>query len=156
MLGELIAIFHTIVRCIAWNVLPRAQFVKLFNGDLQLSILFGNFLLAEKILKQFDCDVICYPPLPKTYLDYLWKLWLQILKEKLSDLPEILEGTKRYKCVDFFPIELNEFCKSEAESSIYYDILPVFQYGLVTSNTRSTALDCIESYSRHSKEYSRN
>ena len=47
-LGELNWIFTAITDTIAWNVLPRPLFQRLFRQDLLVASLFRNFLLADR------------------------------------------------------------------------------------------------------------
>ena len=60
--GELNWIFTAITDSIAWNVLPRELFQKLFRQDLLVASLFRNFLLAQRIMHSYHCTVSC-----KTY-----------------------------------------------------------------------------------------
>jgi regulatory associated protein of mTOR len=66
MLGELNWIFTAITDTIAWNSLPRDLFQRLFRQDLLVASLFRNFLLAERILKSYDCTPVSWPKLPAT------------------------------------------------------------------------------------------
>lgn len=66
MLGELNWIFTAITDTIAWNSLPRDVFQRLFRQDLLVASLFRNFLLAERILKSYDCTPVSWPKLPPT------------------------------------------------------------------------------------------
>jgi hypothetical protein len=50
-LGELNWIFTAITDTIAWNVLPRPLFQRLFRQDLLVASLFRNYLLAERVLR---------------------------------------------------------------------------------------------------------
>jgi len=52
-LGELNWIFTAITDTIAWNVLPRPLFQRLFRQDLLVASLFRNFLLAERIMARW-------------------------------------------------------------------------------------------------------
>nr|CAD7430315.1 unnamed protein product [Timema monikensis] len=67
MLGELNWIFTAITDTIAWNTLPRDLFQKLFRQDLLVASLFRNFLLAERIMRSYDCTPVSSPKLPPTY-----------------------------------------------------------------------------------------
>jgi len=94
MLGELNWIFTAITDTIAWNTLPRGNrfelykftdakksmiilimkikcsidlFQRLFRQDLLVASLFRNFLLAERILRSYDCTPVSSPKLPPTY-----------------------------------------------------------------------------------------
>ena len=50
--------FTAITDTIAWNVLPRALFQKLFRQDLLVASLFRNFLLAERIMRAANCNPV--------------------------------------------------------------------------------------------------
>ena len=67
MLGELNWIFTAITDTIAWNTLPRDVFQRLFRQDLLVASLFRNFLLAERIMKSYDCNPVSHPFLPSTH-----------------------------------------------------------------------------------------
>lgn len=75
MLGELNWIFTAITDTIAWNILPRDLFQKLFRQDLLVASLFRNFLLAERILRHYDCTPISNPALPESYRHPMWDSW---------------------------------------------------------------------------------
>lgn len=90
-LGELNWIFTAITDTIAWNVLPRSTFQKLFRQDLLVASLFRNFLLAERIMRTMNCTPVSYPPLPPTHQDPLWDAWDLAVDVCLSQLPAILE-----------------------------------------------------------------
>jgi len=66
-LGELNWIFTAITDTIAWNILPRALFQRLFRQDLLVASLFRNFLLAERIMRANYCTPISIPALPPTH-----------------------------------------------------------------------------------------
>ncbi|MEQ2165124.1 hypothetical protein XENOCAPTIV_021429, partial [Xenoophorus captivus] len=71
-LGELNWIFTAITDTIAWNVLPRDLFQKLFRQDLLVASLFRNFLLAERIMRSYNCTPVSSPRLPPTYMHAMW------------------------------------------------------------------------------------
>ncbi|KAF6201737.1 hypothetical protein GE061_004132, partial [Apolygus lucorum] len=73
MLGELNWIFTAITDTIAWNTLPRELFQKLFRQDLLVASLFRNFLLAERIMRSYDCTPVSSPALPPTYQHPMWQ-----------------------------------------------------------------------------------
>lgn len=91
MLGELNWIFTAITDTIAWNTLPRDLFQKLFRQDLLVASLFRNFLLAERILRSYDCTPISHPPLPQGYRHPMWNAWDLALDLALTQLPRILK-----------------------------------------------------------------
>ena len=74
-LGEINWIFTTVTDTIAWNVLPRELFQKLFRQDLLLATLFRNFLLAERVMRDLQCTPCSYPPLPRTFSHPMWQAW---------------------------------------------------------------------------------
>lgn len=57
-LGELNWIFTAITDTIAWNMLPRALFQRLFRQDLLVASLFRNYLLAERVLQSVGCTPV--------------------------------------------------------------------------------------------------
>ncbi|GFO38269.1 regulatory-associated protein of mtor [Plakobranchus ocellatus] len=75
MLGELNWIFTAITDTIAWNSLPRELFQKLFRQDLLVASLFRNFLLAERIMRSYNCVPISNPKLPPTHQHPMWHAW---------------------------------------------------------------------------------
>ncbi|XP_035826281.1 regulatory-associated protein of mTOR [Aplysia californica] len=75
MLGELNWIFTAITDTIAWNSLPRDLFQKLFRQDLLVASLFRHFLLAERIMRSYNCVPISNPQLPPTHQHPMWQAW---------------------------------------------------------------------------------
>jgi regulator-associated protein of mTOR len=63
-LGELNWIFTAVTDSIAWNILPKPLFQRLFRQDLLVASMFRNFLLADRILRSLDCTPQSHPPLP--------------------------------------------------------------------------------------------
>jgi Raptor N-terminal CASPase like domain/WD domain, G-beta repeat len=75
-LGELNWIFTTVTDSIAWNILPKPLFARLFRQDLLVASLFRNFLLADRILRSMGCTPVSFPPLPRGAADHpLWQAW---------------------------------------------------------------------------------
>jgi hypothetical protein len=75
-LGELNWIFTSVTDSIAWNVLPKPLFQRLFRQDLLVASMFRNFLLADRILRSLNCTPQSYPPLPPGVADHpLWQAW---------------------------------------------------------------------------------
>lgn len=89
-LGELNWIFTAITDTIAWNVLPRPLFKRLFRQDLLLASLMRNFLLAERIMRSANCTPVSEPPLPKTHEHPLWQAWDYTVEQCLAQLPELI------------------------------------------------------------------
>jgi len=75
-LGELNWIFTAVTDSIAWNMLPKPLFQRLFRQDLMVASMFRNFLLADRIMRSLDCTPTSYPPLPHGVADHpLWMAW---------------------------------------------------------------------------------
>eukprot|EP00977_Amphora_coffeiformis_P009608 scaffold2215_cov162-Amphora_coffeaeformis.AAC.6 len=86
-LGELNWIFTAVTDSIAWNVLPRALFQRLFRQDLLVASMFRNFLLADRILRSLHCTPISHPPLPPGMANHpLWQAWDLVCENLLFQL----------------------------------------------------------------------
>nr|XP_053641674.1 regulatory-associated protein of mTOR-like isoform X1 [Cherax quadricarinatus] len=90
LLGELNWIFTAITDTIAWNTLPRDLFQKLFRQDLLVASLFRNFLLAQRIMRSYDCIPVSSPDLPPTHQHPMWDAWDLALELCLGQLPTAL------------------------------------------------------------------
>uniref|UniRef100_A0A7S2SLK4 Raptor N-terminal CASPase-like domain-containing protein n=1 Tax=Mucochytrium quahogii TaxID=96639 RepID=A0A7S2SLK4_9STRA len=88
-LGELNWIFTAITDTIAWTVLPRSLFRKLFRQDILVASLFRNFLLAERLLKSVNCNPMSSPALPPTWQHHLWQAWDMAVENCLIQLPHL-------------------------------------------------------------------
>ena len=110
-LGELNWIFTAITDTIAWNVLPRALFQKLFRQDLLVASLFRNFLLAERIMRAANCTPVSHPRLPPTHQHPMWQAWDMAAEMCLLQLPDLLQGdgSKEYQPSPFFSEQLTAF-----------------------------------------------
>lgn len=51
---------------------PADLFQKLFRQDLLVASLFRNFLLAERIMRSYNCTPVSSPRLPPTYMHAMW------------------------------------------------------------------------------------
>ncbi|KAI5066969.1 hypothetical protein GOP47_0017497 [Adiantum capillus-veneris] len=96
-LGELNWIFTAITDTIAWNVLPRDLFQRLFRQDLLVASLFRNFLLAERIMRAANCSPQSYPRLPPTHKHPMWHAWDMAAEICLSQLPALLKESAEFK-----------------------------------------------------------
>uniref|UniRef100_A0A671L034 Regulatory-associated protein of mTOR n=1 Tax=Sinocyclocheilus anshuiensis TaxID=1608454 RepID=A0A671L034_9TELE len=108
-LGELNWIFTAITDTIAWNVLPRDLFQKLFRQDLLVASLFRNFLLAERIMRSYNCTPVSSPRLPPTYMHAMWQAWDLAVDICLSQLPTIIEEGAAFRHSPFFAEQLTAF-----------------------------------------------
>ncbi|CED83367.1 Guanine nucleotide binding protein MIP1 [Phaffia rhodozyma] len=111
-LGELNWIFTSITDTIAWLVLPKDLFRKLFRQDLLVAALFRNFLLATRIMRTYNCTPRSEPELPPTQHHPLWDSWDRTIDACLAQLPNLLK----------------------AEASARDPTLPPFQYKYQPSN----------------------
>jgi len=93
-LGELLWIFTSITDTIAWNVLPALVFQRLFRHDLVVAALFRGFLLAERIMRHYDCTPVSVPVIPPTHNHPMWDSWDLAVDRCLSQLPAILAQEK--------------------------------------------------------------
>ena len=109
MLGELNWVFTAVTDTIAWNSLPRDLFQKLFRQDLLLASLFRHFLLAERIMRSFNCTPVSLPKLPPTHQHPMWQAWDHTLDLCLSQLPAILKDGATYVQSSFFAEQLTAF-----------------------------------------------
>lgn len=71
-LGELNWIFTAITDTIAWNTLTPEMFQRLFRQDLMVAALFRNFLLADRIMRHYNCHPMSSPALPPTHQHPMW------------------------------------------------------------------------------------
>jgi regulator-associated protein of mTOR len=71
-LGELNWIFTAITDTIAWNTLKPEMFQRLFRQDLMVAALFRNFLLADRIMRNYNCHPMSSPKLPPTHQHPMW------------------------------------------------------------------------------------
>ena len=113
-LGELNWIFTAITDTIAWKLLPRAMFKKLFRQDLMVAALFRNFLLSERIMRANGCHPLSVPPLPETHNHPLWQAWDLTIDSVLSQLPAMIAAEEggppyEYQHSDFFTEQLTAF-----------------------------------------------
>ncbi|KAI5801373.1 raptor N-terminal caspase like domain-containing protein [Peziza echinospora] len=113
-LGELNWIFTAITDTIAWNTLDRPLFKKLFRQDLMVAALFRNFLLAQRIMREYQCHPISSPALEETHNHHLWQSWDLAVEMVLAQLPKLNEPTENgepyeYQHSTFFTEQLTAF-----------------------------------------------
>lgn len=91
-LGELNWIFVSITDTIAWTTFSKDIFYRLYRSDLLVACLFRNFLLAERIMKNYHCTPHTYPPLPPTNTHPMWAQWDLAVDAVLRQLPDLLKN----------------------------------------------------------------
>lgn len=109
MLGELNWIFTAITDTIAWSTMPRELFQKLFRQDLLVASLFRNYLLADRIMRSYDCTPITCPELPSAHRHPMWAAWDICVDLALQQLPDMLENGSEYENLTFFEDQLTAF-----------------------------------------------
>ncbi|CAO3626909.1 unnamed protein product [Cunninghamella echinulata] len=115
-LGELNWIFTAVTDTIAWCVLQDQPelFKRLFRQDLMVASMFRNFLLAERIMRSYQCTPISTPKLPDTHDHPMWQAWDLAVDMCLFQLPALLAaengGTPyQYQPSSFFAEQLTAF-----------------------------------------------
>ncbi|GAB7359588.1 hypothetical protein MBLNU230_g6773t1 [Neophaeotheca triangularis] len=93
-LGELNWIFTAITDTIAWNMLPKATFKRLFRQDLMVAALFRNFLLAQRVMRRYHCHPVSTPEIPAMHDHPLWQSWDLAVEMILAQLPRLIEQQK--------------------------------------------------------------
>ncbi|XP_046693825.1 regulatory-associated protein of mTOR isoform X3 [Silurus meridionalis] len=144
-LGELNWIFTAITDTIAWNVLPRDLFQKLFRQDLLVASLFRNFLLAERIMRSYNCTPVSSPRLPPTYMHAMWQAWDLAVDICLSQLPTIIEEGTAFRS-PFFGEQLTAFqvwLTMGVENRNPPEQLPIVLQVLLSQVHRLRALDLL-------------
>lgn len=94
-LGELNWIFVSITDTIAWTTFSEDIFFRLFRSDSFVAVLFRNFLLAERIMKNYHCTPHTYPPLPPTNTHPMWAQWDLAVDSVLRQLPDLLKNEEK-------------------------------------------------------------
>lgn len=90
-LGELYWIFTAVTDTIAWSSFSTDIFRRLFRQDLVTASLFRHFLLAERVMRAYDCTPQSYPPLTPTHTHKMWAAWDHAVDICLSRLPAYIE-----------------------------------------------------------------
>ncbi|KAM3956954.1 LOW QUALITY PROTEIN: regulatory associated protein of MTOR complex 1 [Aphomia sociella] len=113
MLGELNWIFTAITDTIAWSSLPADLFQQLFRADLLTASLCRNFLLADRIMRSYNCTPVSSPALPSLARHPLWAAWEHTLDLALAQLPALLADADpephHYTHSPFFRDQLTAF-----------------------------------------------
>ncbi|GAQ83620.1 HEAT repeat protein [Klebsormidium nitens] len=143
-LGELNWIFTAITDTIAWNVLPRELFQRLFRQDLLVASLFRNFLLAERVMRASNCTPVSHPRLPPTHQHPMWQAWDMAAEICLSQLPQLLaDPNAEFQPSPFFTEQLTAFevwLEHGSEKKKPPEQLPIVLQVLLSQSHRLRAL----------------
>lgn len=99
-LGELMWIFTSVTDTIAWNMVPRHLFQRLYRHDLVLAALFRGFLLAERVMKRYNCTPISIPAIPSCANHPLWDSWDLALDRCLAQMPTLLAYEEKKRAAE--------------------------------------------------------
>ncbi|KAI8373402.1 hypothetical protein EDC96DRAFT_499196 [Choanephora cucurbitarum] len=115
-LGELNWIFTAVTDTIAWCVLQDQPelFKRLFRQDLTVASMFRNYLLAERIMRSYQCTPMSTPTLPETHDHPMWQAWDLAVDMCLFQLPALKAAEAggpayEYKASSFFSEQLTAF-----------------------------------------------
>ena len=152
-LGELNWIFTAVVDTIAWSLFPRNTFSKLFRNDLLVAALYRNFLLAQRLMRQYQCTPICDPPISiYAHRHHLWGQFEMVLDHALKqwqltkDVPIAEEGSPpaEYNHSLFFSDQLTAFeiWLEQRSAHVFQspEQLPILLQVLLSQAHRSRAL----------------
>jgi regulator-associated protein of mTOR len=131
-LGELNWIFTAVTDTIAWTSFSRPIFKRLFRQDLLVAALFRNFLLAERIMRNYHCTPHTVPELPSTATHPLWAAWDRSVEDIIKQLPDLIKSARPVKSE---PVEIVEgrqfvplpFKYDYKSSSFFTDHLTAFE-----------------------------
>ncbi|CAO3644478.1 unnamed protein product [Mucor hiemalis] len=115
-LGELNWIFTAVTDTIAWCVLQDDPelFKRLFRQDLTVASMFRNYLLAERIMRSYQCTPMSTPKLPETHDHPMWQAWDLAVDMCLFQLPALKAAENggpayEYQSSTFFSEQLTAF-----------------------------------------------
>ncbi|BFZ17584.1 hypothetical protein BsWGS_20619 [Bradybaena similaris] len=147
MLGELNWVFTAITDTIAWNSLPQELFQMLFRQDLLVASLFRNFLLAERIMRSYNCVPLSNPKLPPTHQHPMWQAWDLALDLCLQQLTaKTITDSMVFSHSNFFGEQLTAFkvwLDNGSESRRPPEQLPIVLQVLLSQVHRVRALDLL-------------
>uniref|UniRef100_A0A8C5FVC0 Regulatory associated protein of MTOR complex 1 n=1 Tax=Gadus morhua TaxID=8049 RepID=A0A8C5FVC0_GADMO len=121
-------------------------FQKLFRQDLLVASLFRNFLLAERIMRSYNCTPVSSPRLPPTYMHAMWQAWDLAVDICLSQLPTIMEEGTAFRHSPFFAEQLTAFqvwLTMGVENRSPPEQLPIVLQVLLSQVHRLRALDLL-------------
>ncbi|KAJ3739761.1 hypothetical protein DFH05DRAFT_1512697 [Lentinula detonsa] len=122
-LGELNWIFTAITDTIAWTTFSPEIFARLYRSDLLIASLFRNFLLAERLMKGYNCTPHTSPSLPSTNTHPLWATWDLALDACVRQLPDLLAANEAQQNFDGQKVPPYQY----VPSSFFADQLTAFE-----------------------------
>lgn len=151
MFGELNWIFTAVTDTIAWDVLPRQVFQRLYRQDLLVASLFRNFLLADRIMRTYDCTPVSHPKLPKTYHHPMWRAWDMVVDLCLTQLIDVVEDRAPFKTSSFFAEQLTAFevwldLDHSSNQQTDHQLLPILLQVILSPVHRLRALDLLNRF----------
>lgn len=121
---------------------------KTFSSRLVAS-LFRNFLLADRVMRAYDCSPISSPPLPDCHRHPMWLAWDYAVDLGLQQLPDIVDRRVPYKNSTFFEDQLTAFSvwlqRGSAERQPP-EQLPIVLQVLLSQVHRQRALDLLSNF----------
>ena len=117
-LGDLARIFTTVSDTIAWNVLPRDLFKRLFRQDLLLASMMRNFLLASRIMRFHGCTPESIPALPETHNHPLWDSFEYTMEQYLAQVPSNFRMQKAVQAEKEYREQFNSALPNEMDQNI--------------------------------------
>ena len=83
--------------CFSALSLILGLFQKLFRQDLLVASLFRNFLLAERVMRSYNCTPESHPALPPTSHHPMWQAWDLALDHIMAQLPALIDNKVNYE-----------------------------------------------------------
>lgn len=111
-----------------------------------MASLFRNFLLAERIMRSYNCTPVSSPRLPPTYMHAMWQAWDLAVDICLSQLPTIIEEGTAFRHSPFFAEQLTAFqvwLTMGVENRSPPEQLPIVLQVLLSQVHRLRALDLL-------------
>jgi len=115
-------------------------FQKLFRQDLLVASLFRNFLLAERIMRSYNCTPVSSPKLPPTFQHPMWSvLALSMLFYKFRllrcHLSQNHGGVLQSSGVGIFVVSGELAVQSQQRRTMVHDTHSCSQHSLVLEQT---------------------
>lgn len=73
-----------------------------------MASLFRNFLLAERVMRSYNCTPESHPSLPPTYHHCMWQAWDLALDHIMAQLPALIDKQVNYEVFFVLPVCVGE------------------------------------------------